>query len=111
MKVDNEPYGTVAVVTPHGPLAGEDTSDFRRSAQEALAAKDGRVVLDLHDVPYLDSAGIEALVELCTDSVALARPRLAQLDETCRETLSITRVLEQLDVFDTVESAVRSFKQ
>lgn len=110
MKVDSEPFGLVTVVTPHGPLTRDELADFVTATEDAVVAKDGRVVLDMHDVPYLDSGGIEALLTLCGAAGALVRPRLAQLEETCREALSLTAVLDKLDVFDTVESAVRSFK-
>lgn len=111
MKVDSEPFGLVTVVTPHGPLTREELAEFVTAAEDAAAAKDGRVVLDMHDVPYLDSGGIEALLALAGGDGAAVRPRLARVDETCREALNLTKALGRIEVFDTVESAVRSFKQ
>lgn len=68
-----------------------------------------RVVLDLADVPYLDSSGIELLLELCGVQVAPhQRPKLAALSETCLEALELTSILTRLEVFDTVENALRS---
>lgn len=110
MKVDVVSHGVVAVVTPHGPLIRDELPSFREVADPTVLTKDGRVVLDMHDVPYLDSGGIEAVLELSTAMGTSGRPRLAHLDETCREALTLTRILEQLEVFDTVESAVRSYK-
>jgi anti-anti-sigma factor len=112
MKTDIQLHGSVSVLIPHGPLAGDELDDFRRDFQAAIAHKSGRVVLDMSDVPYLDSAGIEALLGLCTGSeAATAGPRLAQLGETCREALDLTNVLPRLTVFDTVENAIRSYKR
>jgi anti-anti-sigma factor len=112
MKVDTQAHGSVSVMVPHGALAGDDLGDFRHHLQAAIDHKSGRVVLDMSDVPYVDSGGIEALLELCTAGpAAAARPRLAQLGETCREALDLTDVLPRLSVYDTVESAIRSYKR
>lgn len=112
MKVDTQLHGSVSVLVPHGPLAGDELADFRRELQTAIDQKSGRVVIDMSDVPYLDSSGIESLMELCVGNQAAAmRPRLAQLGETSREALDLTDVLPRLTIFDTVESAIRSYKR
>jgi len=112
MKVDVQIHGSVSVLVPHGALAGDDVEDFRQRMQTVLEQKDGRVVLDMSDVPYLDSGGIETLLELCSGQQAHAtHPRLTQLADTSREALDLTNVLRQLTVFDTVESAIRSYKR
>ena len=112
MKVDSQSHGSVSVITPHGPLAGDELEDFRGALLIAIDQKGGRVVLDMSDVPYVDSGGLEALLELCTaQQAASARPRLAELGEACREALDLTDVLPLLNVFDTVESAIRSYKR
>lgn len=112
MKVDTQLHGSVSVLVPHGALAGDELEDFRQALALAIDQKSGRVVLNMNEVPYLDSGGIAALLELCTgQQAASARPRLAQLGETCREALDLTDVLARLIVFDTVESAIRSYKR
>lgn len=111
MKVEQQQHGTVCVVTPHGPLVSEDLDDVQRTLRSAVTQKAGRVVLDMGEVPYVDSGGLECLLELCTPGPSGAQPRLARLGDTCREALDLTNVLERLDVFDTVENAIRSYKR
>jgi len=112
MKVDTLPHGMVAVVVPHGPLVTDDVDDFRRAIEAAGERRSGRVVVDLGDVPFLDSVGIEALLGLYTASrTATSAPKLAALTETCRDTLDLTDVLPRLEVFDTVENALRSYNR
>jgi anti-anti-sigma factor len=112
MRVDLQLHGSVSVIVPHGALVGDDLEEFAQQLEAAIDQKSGRVVLDMSDVPYLDSAGIAALAELCAGrQAASAGPRLAQLSETTREALDLTDVLERLTVFDTVESAIRSYKR
>jgi anti-anti-sigma factor len=112
MKVDTQLHGSVSVVVPRGPLAGDDLDDFRRQLRAAIEQKSGRVVIDMSDVPYLDSGGIELLFELCAGpQTGSAHPRLARLGDTSREALDLTDVLVRLTIFDTVESAIRSYKR
>ncbi len=64
MKVVPQSHAGVTVLTAHGPLIAEETVDLRRALENATAAKARRIVLDLADVPYLDSTGIELLLEI-----------------------------------------------
>jgi anti-sigma B factor antagonist len=112
MKVQSQPHGHASVLAAHGPLIAEELIDLRRAVETAVAAGTKRVVIDLADVPYLDSSGIELLLELCGVSHApLKHPKLAALSETCMEALQLTEVLPRLEVYDTVENALRSCQQ
>ncbi len=109
MKIQTQPQGNLTVLVPHGPLIAEDAPDFQRTVEEAVHSEAKRVIVDLTDVPYLDSGGIELLLELGDVKVAeRLRPTFAALTETCLETLELTNVLPRLEVFDTVENALRS---
>ncbi len=110
MKIDVKPHASVAVVTPHGAITVEEAEEFREKLAASIREREGRVVLDMEYTPYLDSAGIEALLELCSTASAM-HPRLANLGETCREALDLTSVLQELEVYDTVENAIRSYKR
>ncbi len=112
MKIDTTPQGMVIVVVPHGPLVADDLPDFTQAVESATQRHGGRVVIDLGDVPYLDSGGIETLLNIyTTQRWSTGGPKLAGLTETCREALDLTDVLPRLDVFDSVENALRSFNR
>ena len=111
MKVEATSQGSVTVLVPHGPLTRDEEPDFRRVAGQSLADRHGRVVADLTDVPYVDSRGIEMLLEMFGEATTLLKPTIACVNETCREALDLTDVLDKLDVYDTVESALRSYKR
>ena len=110
MKIDFKPHANVMVVTPHGPIIGDDAQEFRENVTASIQEREGRVVIDMEYAPYLDSVGIEALLALC-NGPGLVRPRVANLGETCREALDLTLVLPEFEVFDTVENAIRSYKR
>ncbi len=114
MKIQTQPqpHSNITILVPHGPLVAEETIDLRRAVQSATASQTKRVVVDLADVPYMDSGGIELLLELGNVNVSpLQRPKLAALSETCMEALELTDTLPRLEVFDTVENALRSYQR
>ncbi len=110
MKIDSQTHGLVTVLIPNGALVEGDVETFNAAVEEAATRRSGRVVIDLRQVPYLDSAGIEALLSVFSKRRSpLTRPRIARLTDTCREALDLTDVLSKLDVYDTVENAIRSY--
>ena len=112
MRIDTTSCGTVAIVIPHGALVTDDVPDFQRAVETAAHERARRVVIDLSDVPYFDSTGIQTLLTFYHEAAApSARPILSNLTDACRESLDLTNVLSRLVVFDTVENAVRSCNQ
>jgi anti-sigma B factor antagonist len=69
-----------------------------------------RLVLDLGEVSYIDSAGLGTLVAGYTSSQSQgAVMKLANLTKRFREQLNITKLVTVFDVYDSVEAAVKSF--
>ena len=81
---------------------------LRDRIHEAADAGSRRILLDLHDVTYVDSGGIGAVVELY---LYLARMggRLALMcpGPCAQRVLQITHLISALDVFDDEASAIR----
>ncbi|MGC3966765.1 MAG: STAS domain-containing protein [Pirellulales bacterium] len=69
------------------------------------------VVLDIDDVEQIDSAGLTALVNVQEQLRALGGDLKISTDNSVnRKILEITRLDEQLEVFDSVIDAVKSFR-
>lgn len=110
MKIDAKKVGTVDVITPSGALVDDDAEAFVASVQKRLESPNPRFVLDLHEVPYLDSRGIEGIVDAATDLRKRGgRLRLAAVTATCREVLELTGQAQHVEFFDETQDAVRSF--
>jgi anti-anti-sigma factor len=109
MKIDVHRMGSVTVVSPRGAIAQDDVDEFEATTENARKKTNGRIVIDLSQVPYFDSRGVEVLWDL-TDRQREAghTMRVAAAPELCREILELTRISEHLDLFDSPESAVRS---
>ncbi len=110
MKIHEQNQGAVAVLKPAGPLAQEDAKVFKEHLAKNLGVHLGRFVVDLSDVPFVDSAGLEALVDVTEQLAQSGRTlKLCGANKTIREVLHLTNLAGQFDLFEDVNTAVRSF--
>lgn len=101
----------ITVLSLSGRVAlGEESSRLRSAIKELLGRGKTRLVLDLAEVGYIDSAGLGTLVAGYTTAHSLgASVKLANLTKKIREQLQITKLVTVFDVYDSVEDAVKSF--
>lgn len=110
MQIDTDRQGAVTVLKPRGPLVQKDAEALRQKGMDTIAATLGRVIIDASAVAYLDSEGIEALLDLADElSSAGQTLKLCAVNETIREVLDLTEVASEFEHFEDVPSAVRSF--
>jgi len=107
-----EKQGAVDVIAVEGPLNQENVNSVQETVELCSAEGLPMVVLNMSDVPLMDSAGLELLLDL-SDYVHQrgGNIKLAALAPLCRDILHITDVEEHFEVFDEVPTAVRSFVQ
>lgn len=101
----------VTVVTLSGRIVlGEESVKLRYKLKDLLEKGKNRLVLDLADVGYIDSAGLGTLVAGHTSaSNQGASLKLANLTKKFSEQLNITKLVTVFDVYDSVDAAVKSF--
>jgi anti-sigma B factor antagonist len=100
---------------------GQENMDFRAKIKELLDNSgwfkekwgwETRIVLDLGNVGFLDSAGLGALIAARVSATNRgAGMKLANLTKKIRDQLQITKLVTVFDVYDSVEAAVNSFPQ
>jgi anti-sigma B factor antagonist len=93
------------VIRLKGPLTMENLSPF----QNAVLGEDATstMILDLTDVPYIDSAGLGSLMRAyVTRSKAGRRFVLAGVNKRVQKLFEITRVEPLFLIFSTLEEAV-----
>jgi anti-sigma B factor antagonist len=102
-----EVFGDVLVVHAPDELNDEHAAQFCRFVTSQDRAK---VVVDLDGVEAIDSAGLAALLDAQDHCrTALGDLKLIAGNPVNRKILDITRLDEQLEVFDSVIDAVKSF--
>ena len=111
LQMSERRHGDVTVLTLAGRLVLDEGDGPLRDRIDSLITE-GRldIVLNVHDVTYVDSCGIGALVE---KFVGLRRRgghlKLVCPTDRCRHVLEITHLLPIFDIYDSDERAVRSF--
>src|SRR6476619_2057039 len=107
MKLPTEIFGDVAVVHTTEEV-GTDTAE---ALEQFLTTRErANVVVDLDGSETIDSGGLEALLNAQEALRVLAGDlKIASSNPANRKILEITRLDEQLEVFETVIDAVKSF--
>ena len=110
MKIDEHKQGAVTIIRPGGALVGEDAQVFADRLASSCASAAGRLAIDCGRVAYVDSVGLESLVDAAEAlSVTGHTMRLVTVNETVREAMEITGVAGRFEFFADVNSAIRSY--
>ena len=89
---------------------GEESNELRTKIKDLMARGKKRLVLDLGNVSYIDSAGLGTLVAGYTSGQSQgAGMKLANLTKRFHEQLNITKLVTVFEVFDSVDDAIASF--
>jgi anti-sigma B factor antagonist len=119
--VQKELHGIIILELAGRLVLGQENMDFRAKIKEVLDNSDWfkgkwgwetRIVLDLGNVGFLDSAGLGALIAARVSATNRgAGMKLANLTKKIRGQLQITKLVTVFEVYDSVEAAVNSFPQ
>ena len=90
---------------------GESADKLSETLSELINAGDFRLILDLEEVPMIDSSGIGLLVRFLTaarqkgGSIKLLNP-----SKFAVQTLKLVRVLNIFEVYDDLQAVAASFE-
>jgi anti-sigma B factor antagonist len=94
--------GGVCIMGLSGPLTLRTLFDF----QEAARAESRPVIVDLHNVPYMDSAGLGSVIGLFVSCQRHNRGfGIVGLSDRIRTLFQVTHVDGMLPCFESVEAA------
>jgi anti-sigma B factor antagonist len=107
--VDNHPGG-ISVVRPIGRLDLLTATELRQSVAQAIAAGNRRLIVDLAEVPFIDSSGLAALISgLKAARLAGGDLRIARPTDQARLLFELTRLDQVLRPYPTVEEALAGY--
>ena len=99
--------GAVDVITGDVPLNVDTCGDFQQQIEACLNRGQPRLVIDLRDVPFIDSAGLELLLDIqdrCVQSGGTCK--LAAPNPLCTDILTATAVGLEFETYpDAIEAA------
>ncbi len=112
MEIDVRKREEVQVIHLHGDLKiGEPVDSFRQTVEELFGNGDSRIVVNVGDVPMIDSSGIGALVRLLT--IAKQRGgalKLVNPSKLAVQTLKIVGLLNLFEIYNDEGEAISSFE-
>jgi anti-sigma B factor antagonist len=89
---------------------GPAVDSLRQILDESLGSGDSRFVLNLAEVPMIDSTGIGLLVRfLASTKQRSGNIKLVQPSKFAVQTLRLVGVLNLFEIFDNDDAAVESF--
>jgi anti-sigma B factor antagonist len=108
--IEKETSGVMVLALAGRITLGEESNQLRTKIKDILGQGMKRLVLDLGNVSYIDSAGLGTLVAGYTSAQSQgASMKLANLTKRFREQLYITKLVTVFEVYDSVDAAVKSF--
>jgi anti-sigma B factor antagonist len=113
MQIEQRAVGDVVVLDLKGRVTlGEGDELLKDKVNSLLQQNSKKIVLNLAEVPYIDSAGLGEIVRTYTTvSRQGGSLKLLNLTKRITDLLSITKLLTVFETFESENDAVRSFSQ
>jgi anti-sigma B factor antagonist len=109
MAIETDRPDHIALVIPKGDLTVSCADDVAKTLAKMITPRRARLVIDLANVAYLDSAGLGALVS----TLKLARARggdvkFCGLQDIVRSVFDMTRLTSVVEIYPSREEALAS---
>ena len=111
MQIEERAAGDVIILDLKGKMTlGEGDETLKDKVDTLTAQGRKKLVLNLAEVPYIDSAGLGEIVRTyATVSRQGGSLKLLNLTKRIEDLLSITKLLTVFETFDTEAEAINSF--
>ena len=111
MQIEQRTVGDVVVLDLKGKITlGEGDELLKDKVNSLVNQGHKKIVLNLADVPYIDSAGLGEIVRTYTTvSRQGGKLKLLNLTKRIQDLLAITKLLTVFETFESENDAVRSF--
>lgn len=102
--------GAVSIIAGSSALNGESAEYLTNAMEQCCGEGPPRIVLDMSEIPLIDSAGLESLLTIQESIEARSGMiKLAGPNALCRDILSVTGVSNHFEIHREVKAAVGSF--
>ena len=111
MQIEQRAVGDVVVLDVKGRVTlGEGDEMLKDKVNSLVNQGHKKIVLNLAEVPYIDSAGLGEIVRTYTTvSRQGGNLKLLNLTKRITDLLSITKLLTVFETYDSEPDAIRSF--
>jgi anti-sigma B factor antagonist len=111
LRMNERDVSGVTVLDIEGRIVlGEESNSFREKVKSLLAAGKKKIILNLAQVSYIDSAGLGTLVATFHSARSQgATLKLTNLGAKFKEVLQVTKLMTVFDTYDSEDAAIQSF--
>ena len=107
LKISTREESGAAIISVSGEVDLYSSPDFRTALLKMTEQKGAQIIVDLADVPYMDSSGLATLVEgyqkTTGNGGSLA---IVNLQKGVREVFELSNLDQIFDIFDTIADAL-----
>ncbi len=108
MTVAIQEQGEAKIVRVHGELVGEEVDDFVQEVTNLLTGSGVRIVIDLVDVPFINSMGLSALVRVTAQAnIQEGQVILVQPSPFVEGVLQTSQLDRFFDIAPSIKDALR----
>lgn len=113
MEIKERVVEGVSVLDLSGRIVlGEGDLQIKERIRDLLADGQRKILLNLGDVSYIDSAGLGSLISSYTTvKRESGKLKLVNLTKRIQDLLAITKLITVFDTYDTEREALDSFKE
>ncbi len=105
-----EKYEAVVLELKGNVMGGDDTKDFNELLHKYIDEGKKNVIVDLHDVKFMNSSGLGMLIGgLTTMKKAEGSLKLANVTDKIQSLLVITKLITIFESYNSVDEAAKSF--
>jgi anti-sigma B factor antagonist len=111
MQIEERVVNDVTILDLKGKITlGEGDEALREKINQLIGQNKKRILLNLAEVPYIDSAGLGEVVRTYTTvSRQGGQLKLVNLTKRITDLLSITKLLTVFEAFDSEPEALKSY--
>jgi len=109
MEFNRRDEGNITIISLSGRLDLSNGNELKEKVKEALGENRTSIHINLHEVEFVNSSGLGALVSIMKE-VRLQRGRLTLSDmaDYVREVFDITQLSHIFEIYPTEEEAINS---
>ncbi len=102
--------GSVTILKPLGPLVASELDDLDQAFQELVQKWTRRVVINMSNATFLDSAALELLCRYQEQmSEHGLKMKLCNLSDISDQIFDLTRLARRFEIYPDTNKAIRSF--
>ncbi|CAB1083168.1 hypothetical protein JY97_02855 [Alkalispirochaeta odontotermitis] len=100
--------GVRTILAPSVPLSIKNVKEMTAVILDCIQRPNSEIILDCKSAKFMDSAGLELLLQVHNDLKNNGgKLKVIGLNETCRDILYATRLINVFNIFNDIHDAIR----